>query len=196
MAKFVLHSLAWITCVLALHFVAARNMDGRADTFYLRFTQENLILGTSRAAQGLRPAVIKECLGIDVYNYAFTTRHSPYGDTYLNSIRKKVKRGSKQGLFVVTVDPWSISSMTSDPNDSVNFREIEQCVGTTTSVTSEPNFQYLLTSFQGRYYDTLCPRGRGMLLHTDGWLEISLDMALSHATARGKSSRASKGFKL
>ena len=55
--------------------------DGTNDPFYLRFTspkQNNLIIGTSRAAQGLQPKILNGICQTEFYNYAFTLGRSPF----------------------------------------------------------------------------------------------------------------------
>lgn len=153
--------------------------DGHTDPFYIRFTtpkQHSLITGASRAAQGVRPEVFKELMGRDIYNYAFTNAHSPYGPAYLESIKKKLNPNSQKGLFIVTVDPWSISSETEDPNNLAEFRENELCIANTSIVNVNPNFQYLINNLSGKYYQILLGNGGSMFLHKNGWLEVSVAM--------------------
>jgi hypothetical protein len=64
------------------HFLSA---DGYSDSFYPKFTtpkQNNLILDTSKVAQGLNPYVINKILDIEMYNYSFSISSSPYGIKY------------------------------------------------------------------------------------------------------------------
>ena len=92
-------------------------LRGGVDAFYGRFASPaagSLVLGTSRAAQGIRPAVLAARLAGQfegpLLNYAFTLTHSPYGPAYLASIRRKLRPGVRHGLFIVAVDPWSLSA--------------------------------------------------------------------------------------
>src|SRR4051812_33254984 len=81
--------------------------NGKSDYFYLRFTtppQPSLILGTSRAAQGLQPSVFNEsnlAFAKPMFNFSFANNISPYGPIYLNAIKKKVSTASKNGLFIL-----------------------------------------------------------------------------------------------
>ena len=162
--------------------------DGFTDPFYIRFTtpkQNNLIIGTSRAAQGLQPDVLNFFLNRDFYNYAFTMGHSPFGPSYLKSIKKKLNSDEKNGVFIVTVDPWSISSTTTNPNDSLNFREVNLCVANTPKVNIKPNFSYLINNLGGNFYKIVL-KNSPMYLHTDGWLEVTLDMDSSIVSKRLK----------
>jgi hypothetical protein len=161
--------------------------DGRSDALYLRFTtkpQTNLIIGTSRAAQGLQPKIFDEVLKKEdpFFNYAFTLAQSPFGSVYLNSIQKKLDTTKKKGTFIISVDPWTICSDTKDPNDSTNFREASLALANTTNVNTKPNLGYLYHNFGGKYHQILFPVNSKMYLHEDGWLEMNLrtDTATIH----------------
>ena len=117
MKKFLLKMLVWLVPVIALHLFLGSFAGGNTDTFYRRFTspkQSNLILGNSRAAQGIQPAYLKSLNGENFYNFSFTIFDSPYGETYLKAVQEKIKPGTKSGNFIITVDPWSVSNHKND----------------------------------------------------------------------------------
>ncbi|MEZ5046512.1 MAG: hypothetical protein R2831_05920 [Chitinophagaceae bacterium] len=156
--------------LLALCFFA----NGYTDPFYVRFTtptQQNLIVGTSRAAQGLQPDIFEKILGIKLYNYSFTVAHSPYGKKYWESILKKHNK-KKHGVFIVTVDPWSISTWCKNPNDETQFRENTLAVANTHNVSMYPNIEYLYKNLKGHYKDILLAPTKKLFLHENGWLEV------------------------
>jgi hypothetical protein len=164
--------------------------DGNTDPFYIRFTtpkQEHLILGTSRAAQGLQPKVFDSILKLNMNNYAFTAYHSPYGPVYYESILKKIKPETTDGVFILSVDPWSISSTAKNPNDSLHFREQNAFLNNTPLVNIKPNPFYLIHAFKGNYTDILkSNNGNQLFLHDDGWLEVTVDMDSSAVSNRTK----------
>ena len=165
--------------------------DGYTDEYYLKFAtpkQKSLILGTSRAAQGVRPDVFEEVLGEKVFNYAFTIGHSPFGDVYLDSIKRKLEEQVTDGTFIITVDPWSISSQTEDPNKHKKFRELELALANTKIVDLKPNFLYLLQNYANSYVYILRNKisHPAFLLHDDGWLEISIGMSEREIASRTK----------
>ncbi|MDD2216240.1 MAG: hypothetical protein PHE41_06705 [Eubacteriales bacterium] len=183
MKKFLIQVAVFVFIVLGFVFLIFSLADGYTDPFYIRFTtpvQNSLIIGTSRAAQGIQPALLKKELNEDIFNYSFTVGHSPYGPTYFNSIRKKLNKQTTDGVFIVTVDPWSISSRNENPNDSLNFAEIQLCVGNTKNVTAKPNVEYLFKNMKGKYADIIkskiFPNRSGMFLHDDGWLDVTIDI--------------------
>ncbi|SHJ10032.1 hypothetical protein [Flavobacterium terrae] len=174
-----------ITVLFTITLLRANN--GYSDPFYKRFTspkQESLIIGTSKAAQGLQPSAFKKYFSKNIYNYSFTIVHSPYGIVYYNSIKKKLKENTKNGLFILTVDPWSISSNTKNPNDSKNFTENDLCLAYTSSVNINPNLEYIFEKFSGKYYKLFSQTDKSMFLHDDGWLEVTAEMDSLSVTKR------------
>ncbi|MBF9143951.1 hypothetical protein [Hymenobacter properus] len=161
---------------------------GQVDAFYGRFTSApagSLILGTSRAAQGIRPAMLAARLGGrfegPLLNYAFTLTHSPYGPAYLRSIGRKLRPEVKNGLFVVAVDPWSLSLTGAEGV----YPEDQSFVGQLNQVSQNPNLPYL-TRYQTKPlyrllldYATATER-----LHPDGWLEVNIGTDSAQVRAR------------
>jgi len=185
MKKFLIKISLFLFCVGIFGVYVFSLADGSSDAFYLRFSspqQSSLILGTSRAAQGIQPKILNEILEIDkdhkFYNYAFTIGHSPYGPTYLQSIKNKIDHITNNGLFIVTVDPWAISSIGEDPNNHSNFREKERILGKVTINNFNPNIQYLICCFDKSYFKIIKNKHPNptVFLHNDGWLEISVPM--------------------
>jgi hypothetical protein len=186
MKYFILKTIAFLSIVSAIFLYILSTADGHDDAFYKRFTtpkQDNLILGTSRSAQGLQPSVFQKTLNKEFLNYSFTLFDSPYGHVYLNSIKKKLNTEVKNGVFIVSVDPWSISSNTKNPNDTINFYENESFMSNTTFVNMSPNFEYLIENLKGKYYKVLT-KDRKVFLHDDGWLELTVPMDSASGISR------------
>lgn len=176
--------------LLALSFFIA---DGTTDEFYVRFTtpeQKSMIVGTSRAAQGIQPSIIDSILNKNkqtsaLFNYSFTVAHSPYGPAYYESIKRKLDKSSKDGKFIIAVDPWSLSLKKEKLNDENIFPENDMAVGKTRHVNCYPNFEYLIHSYSSpllmiwmtKILSALHIDGKERLyLHKDGWLEVSVSM--------------------
>ena len=173
-------------------------LKGRVDAFYGRFTRPpagSLILGTSRAAQGIQPAVLAAGLGESfdkpLLNYAFTLTHSPYGPAYLRSIQRKLRPEVHNGLFIVAVDPWSLSL--TGPEGS--FPEDQSFIGQLKQVSQTPNLPYL-TRYQTKPlyrllldYATATER-----LHPDGWLEVNI--GTDSAQVRARTARKLQDYRL
>lgn len=185
MKKFILKTIIIGIIPISLFFLILLTANGYSDPFYIRFTtpkQESMILGTSRAAQGIQPSVFKDYADIDIFNYAFTLAQSPFGPTYFESIKRKLNKESNKGIFIIAVDPWSISSMAENPNDVNSFREKNLCLSNTKNVNSNPNFEYLSNNLSGEYYKILLKNSLAFFdfhsytfLHIDGWLEVDIE---------------------
>jgi hypothetical protein len=175
MKKFIAKIFLFIIPVIIFGIFVIYRAGGASDNFYVRFTtpkHKYMILGTSRAAQGLRPEVFKNILNVNVGNYAFTVVQSPFGKVYFESIQRKHSK-EKGGLFIVAVDPWSISSWCRSPNNLKQFRENKLCVGNTKVVDLNPNIFYIYHNFSGKFKDLILPSNDKTFLHKDGWLEVS-----------------------
>jgi hypothetical protein len=157
---------------------------GYVDAFYARFASPpaaSLVLGTSRAAQGIKPGVLAAQLkGYEGpwLNYAFTLAESPYGPGYLSSIRRKLAPGTQHGLFIVAVDPWSLSL----PKKLLAAKtlvlpEAKSMVSQLANVSQSPNLDYLAHYLHKPFYQLLLNTDTAHVverLHPDGWLEIAL----------------------
>jgi hypothetical protein len=177
--------------------------SGYVDAFYARFASPpagSLVLGTSRAAQAIKPAVLAARLGQHYdgpwLNYAFTLAESPYGPGYLSSIQRKLAPSTRHGLFVLAVDPWSLSL----PKDvhyrdsdfprfhhfkEVIFPEEKSMVSQLASVSQSPNLDYLAHYLHRPFYQLLLDTDTARVverLHPDGWLEIALPPPTANPT--------------
>ena len=151
--------------------------DGFIDPFYLRFTtpkQQNLIIGSSRAAQGIVPQILKKNFKKDFYNYSFTISHSPYGEAYYNSIVKKLDRKTKNGIFIIAVDPFSITSH-HDKDGKESFVN-EKMLNEQLTVSMNPNVEFIvkngLSPWRAIFTHHRTVKNDITFLHNDGWLEV------------------------
>lgn len=176
-----------ISVFSALFFLMALGIlslaDGNSDGHYAKFTsprQSSLILGTSKAAQGLQPKIMNNVLGRnDIYNYSFTLGHSPYGLAYLESIKKKIKPDTQNGIFIVTVDPYSLSSQLKNPDDLANFRENGRFIEDIKYVNNNPNIEYLIWHYPEQYIYLITKKLNYVnddFVHNDGWEEVNVSM--------------------
>ncbi|WP_418637693.1 hypothetical protein [Winogradskyella sp.] len=182
MKKFTVKITVTLVFILTIYGILGFLADGYTDPFYLRFTstkQQSLILGTSRAAQGIRPQIVDSVLerkvGKSIYNFSFTLLDSPYGETYYNAIQSKLDNSTKDGLFIVTVDPWSVSSR----NDFSYEIESKKVLGKLTFFNMNPNYDYLIHAYNQSVFSILLAKFKKkppLFLHKDGWLEVSVSM--------------------
>jgi hypothetical protein len=185
MRDFIIKILIFSAICGAVIFAVFALANGKSDAYYLKFTtpkQHSFILGTSKAAQGLQPEIFNEIIypekKLYFYNYSFSLDDSPYGPVYLESIEKKLDPSTKNGIFVLTVDPWSFSSLKSKSPDSLRFYEIDGILGGLGCVAMNPNIFYFINSYQYSYFQIILnlKTQKREFLKTDGWLEIRVPM--------------------
>lgn len=185
MKKFIINltifSIVCISVLVSLVFIYA---DGTIDSFYLRFTTppaKSLILGSSRPAQGIQPHHLEEGLrGVDyegpILNFSFTTENSPFGPYYYEAIKKKLNPNTKNGIFIIGVDPWQFSVDKENEDDPRNFREADFAPGNMKYLSMDPNFEYLIKNFDGGFRELIRNRKDPYRrLYENGWLEINID---------------------
>lgn len=180
MTRFLIKLLIFTVFPISTLFGVFLFEDGTTDPFYQRFTtpkQNALILGNSKAAQGIMPSILNReleaRLGTKIFNYSFTVYSSPFGPVYLESIKRKIKDEGTPGYFIITVDPWSISSDISDPNDISLFEENGNFLQKSKNVDLSPNLRYLIFDYSSSYYEILLLKFTPYTskLHKDGWYQ-------------------------
>ncbi len=200
MKKFLLHIFLFTSLLLVSMLAVFYLADGHSDPYYLRFTssrQSSLIIGSSRAAQGLQPSVFNEIIykngNRQFYNYAFSLIDSPFGPAYYESIEKKLDPQTKDGIFIIAVDPWSISAVNANPDDTMRFLEDKTFMGKTKYVNIDPNLFYLVNSYDEPYVNILRKWRSGTVLnlHKDGWLQVNI---APDSSAGAKSAEAKLEF--
>lgn len=154
MKKSILKLIAFSVLPLLVICYAVFLTGKKTDDFYKRFSspqQNSLILGSSRAA-GINPAILDSIIHqkfpkVKFYNYAFTWAHSPYGPKYLESIKKKIKPDTKNGFFIITVEPTALMVDKNLPDSPEFYVENDKSVAKTSLVSTNPNIEYLLESY-------------------------------------------------
>ncbi len=190
-------SLLALLCGLSFALYGVFLADGRTDAFYLRFTappQKSLVLGSSRAAQGIVPAVFNDSgLAFDgpLYNLSFTLSSSPYGPVYREFVERKLSREATGGLFLLEVSPLALSESSDLPEGSAPaaFPEKDTFVGKVRFNSARPNFEYLARCYEDSFYKIAWNhfREKNLLLHDDGWLEVTVPMDPASVARRTRS---------
>jgi len=171
MKPFLSKAIFFALILSAIFMFLGRFANGKTDAFYLRFTtpkQKNLILGTSKAAQGIQPAILQNYFEEPFSNYAFNLNHSPWGEVYYKSIQKKHSK-QNNGVHILAIDGWSLSNWQIGELSGAN-REDEGPLSGFHFVDQHPNYYYLLQ--YTTFLDILNPPRHNINLHEDGWLEI------------------------
>ncbi len=188
MRKFVSIVLIALILFTGVAFYTFFQADGYADSYYLKMTkpkQTSMVLGTSKAAQGIQPSELKRAIGKDIFNYAFNIRTSPYGPVYFESIRKKLDSSTTNGVFILTVDPWSLSVYSENALSIAEFREQRTFMAELKDVSSNPNLEYLINHFDGSYYKIFKRNGVAKV-EDDGWLHVNLKNDIASVNRRSR----------
>jgi hypothetical protein len=206
MKRFIIKIVIPIFGIFVIYAMTGLLADGYTDGYYIRFAtprQNSLIIGTSRAAQGLLPSVFDSILHENgnfqgIFNFAFTAVHSPYGPVYYKAISKKLLPETKNGLFILAVDPWSVSSDRSDPENPELFDETKLALASTKSFSVSPNYGYLIKNYNRNWGSIILNHFKAYVfnkfpshftwafLHDDGWLEVFVPMDSSSVSGRIK----------
>ena len=167
--------------------------DGNTDDNYNHFVgpkPSDIILGDSRGVQALVPEVLNSKLkGHTFNNFAFNIADSPYGKMYLKAIMRKIKPDTKNGIFILTVDPWSLS-VSKDIFQEKDFPEQQSFIANLQNLNSKPNYEYLLKNYNRSWFKIFEEReskGKSATyLHQDGWMEVSVNMSVDTLKIREK----------
>lgn len=177
-----------------LHLGFSFFSDGKTDDFYLRFTTpkaSSLIIGSSRAAQGIQPDSLQAWCGAagfttPLYNFGFTSPSSPYGETYYKAIIEKLNTEATHGLYIIAVEPYTLGEV-KNPNDQ-NPVEFKGTLYNAHWFNQYPNLEYLLRHYNygwGRLALTsLGIFKNNNTLHDNGWLEVNVQVDSTVAEQR------------
>ena len=186
MRKIILNSVIYSSILIIPFFLYLDKFtSGATDAYYLRFTtakQNSMILGVSRAAQGIVPSVLNNAdldSNYDFFNFAFSGSTSPYGEIYYKAIFKKLDDNTKNGIFILGVNPLNLSyQYEKNPKENPDlFREKDSFLDKLIFMNQDPNLQYLFQFYAHPYYELYFTESQkqNIKLHNDAWLEVSID---------------------
>lgn len=157
--------------------------DGKTDNYYLKFAapkSPSLVAGTSLGVMGIIPEVFNQSelqFERPLFNFSFTQKNSSYGPIYLQAIKRKIKPDVKDGLYILEVNPLSISTSRENLDDDYRkFQEIGNFIETQRTYGIHPNIEYLMRSYAHPLYRLISSKYqyRDRFLHPDGWLQIDV----------------------
>ena len=180
---------------MAAHAAMIPLVDGTALIYFYKCSsqrQHSLIIGTSRASQAIMPEVLKDSLGIDILNFAFNGSTSPYGSVYSHAIEEKLAEDSSTpGLFILSVDPWSLRIMTDSLTGEEEYPEEKQILNKLYFFNGYPNIEYIAKDYNQSWGNIAYSRWRknsSITGHEDGWIEVmrTLDSTEIETRTKGK----------
>ncbi|PQA94775.1 hypothetical protein B0A69_07770 [Chryseobacterium shigense] len=164
--------------------------DGNTDDNYMHFAVEkpqNIILGDSRSVQGIVPDVLKTKLSVPFDNFSLNIVQSPYGPIYFKALKRKLDPDTKNGIFILTVNPWNLS-LNNIVKKSEDFPEENSPFKNMYFYNMSPNYEYLIKNLDKSWFRIYLDReevGRSnTFLHKDGWMEVQIDMNKDSVAAR------------
>ena len=179
MRKFLINITLFLLTFLIVILIIFTYFDyyGYSDAYYKRIVsdkQTSLIVGTSRAAQALQPHIIDSILSgsaysLPIYNFSFTVSISPYGKLYYEAIKNKVRKDNNKGIFIVTVDPFSLAIDTSNVQWDKNVLREQNYHLAKIRFHTKPSYEYLINYCRPNKW----VNNNHVYLHDNGWLEVS-----------------------
>lgn len=178
--KIILKVLILGALLSATYYYAAYRLSSNfVDVNYSKFTyaSNSLIIGSSRAHDGVAPQIIDSILGNQLssptLNFAFERSQSSFGQTYLDAILKKIDTSKKDGLFIISVNPGSfLISNRFGPNVP---KDIDQntMIGKMTEFNKHPNLEFVRKCYNGALYRSFLPEVEKLRkVHKNGWIEF------------------------
>ncbi|REC80215.1 hypothetical protein DRF60_00420 [Chryseobacterium elymi] len=190
MGKFLFKISFYIIGIVAVLLFLGSYADGNTDDNYRHFAAEkpqNIILGDSRSVQGIVPEVLKNNLSVPFDNFSLNIVQSPYGQIYFNALQKKLDPDTKNGIFILTVNPWNLS-LNNIVKKKEDFPEENSPLKNMCFYDLSPNYEYLLKNYNRSWFKIYLERealGRSnTYLHKDGWMEVNVDMNKDSVAAR------------
>ena len=154
------------------------------DYYYAKVTHEgkSLIIGTSRASQGLIPDSIMQGTKFDgpMLNFAFSSFESAFDEGYYNAINEKLDDNIKNGLFIIEIDPAAIYIDASIPSSKKLSSQI--------IFHGNPNYEYMYRNINP-FYEIIEKRNfrdDKSIQHPSGWMEVRLPLDSISVESRGK----------
>ncbi|WP_228372471.1 hypothetical protein [Chryseobacterium daeguense] len=190
MKKFFFKISFYLVGCIALLAVLGSFADGNTDDNYMHFAVEkphNIILGDSRGSQAVVPSILQQKLHKKFDNFALNVVESPYGPIYLKALKRKINPDTKNGIFILTVDPWNLS-LGKTTQRLEDFPETKSPLNKMYFYDLSPNYEYLIKNYTRSWFKIFSEReanGRSStFLHKDGWLEVSVNMNKDSVAAR------------
>ncbi|MDO7136434.1 hypothetical protein [Algibacter lectus] len=174
MKTFLFKSLLFFGVVTVITTSVLVFYGGYVDYFYNKFTTpkaSSMIFGDSRSLQGIQPRIINDYfdssdLDLPMFNYSFTLGQIAYGKPYFSSIKKKIDTSTTNGLFIITVHPFTLSNR-GDAEGS--YFEKNMPPHNMEFVNTNPNYEYLIKNWNMFHFRGVFRQSTNT--HKDGWME-------------------------
>lgn len=183
--RFIIYSISLVVLLGLVSFIMIKLYTrGYVDDYYQKYIHpktNSLIIGSSRALQGLNPDLVFKNTEYEAnaLNFAFTSANSPFGNVYLEAIKKVVDRESKNGIFIIEVSPLAISSVTDSITGKFLYPEANLPLAHQNMYAVNPNIEYIFKHYEKPLYKLFIQNNKTEKLrttHSNGWLELNFDL--------------------
>ncbi len=184
LSTFILKLFILLAILLSFYFCASYFIiDRYVDRYYnkFRYPAGSMIIGLSRSNFGISPDVLERefkdsNIGKPVLNFSFELYRSPYGSVYKKDIENKIKEGTTNGVFIVSVSPGSflIPADLNDNDNQINKLDDDTMLGKMNFVNADPNFEYMVKCYANPLYKGIVfwPKNDVVVTHNNGWIEF------------------------
>ncbi|PIA77529.1 hypothetical protein BFR04_08805 [Gaetbulibacter sp. 4G1] len=180
--KFILKLALLVIAFIGLYcFFIDKLSKGYVDEYYNKFTQEagGLIIGLSRANEGISPYILEEELKDNlkntkpIINFAINEAH--FGKIYHESINKKMLK-TNNGLFIISISPGNFTAPYGLDENQIYEFDKKLKMGKINNFTSSPNYDYIINNYGLPLYNTLheLDKWNHRTSHNNGWNEVIL----------------------
>ncbi len=170
-----------ITFVAVYLFFVDKIAKDFVDPNYNKFTQKagGLILGLSRANEGISPAIIEDTLSsydffdLPMVNFALNEAH--FGEVYLEAIKKKTH--TNNGVFIISISPGNFTAPIGLNAEKTLEYDKRLTLGKVTNYTSSPNYNYIMNAYGAPLYNSFhdLDQWNHRISHHNGWNEVRLE---------------------
>ncbi|CEJ68298.1 hypothetical protein BN1195_00580 [Chryseobacterium oranimense G311] len=183
MKKFLFKISFYIIGIIAVLLFLGTYADGNTDDNYLHFTgpkPSDMIMGDSRGSQAVIPNILDDKLkGRKFNNFSLNITESPYGQIYFEGIKKKLNPDTKDGIFILTVDPWNLS-VDKNVKETKDLSENNSALADMHFYDVKPNYEYLLKHYHETWFNIYRDREAlarsSTYLHQNGWMEVNVNV--------------------
>lgn len=183
MKKFLFKISFYIIGIIAILLFLGTYADGNTDDNYLHFTgpkPSDMIMGDSRGSQAVIPNILDDKLkGRKFNNFSLNITESPYGQIYFEGIKKKLNPDTKDGIFILTVDPWNLS-IDKNVKETKDLSENNSALADMHFYDVKPNYEYLLKHYPETWFNIYRDREAlarsSTYLHQNGWMEVNVNV--------------------
>lgn len=166
-----------LVLVTGLGFLVALKLDPTIDDWYSKVSsprQSSLVLGTSFSNYGIDPTAM-QAVGLPVegrlYNFAFVNSLSSWGPAYFKAIEGKLDPKTKDGLFVLQVNPAGFKELVHPPRKGEEgLQESGGLLDRLWSFSGNPNWSYVVQNLDEPLWKFLWQRWT-----TNGYPRVTAD---------------------